>query len=85
MVALNTPSTMMMMTALLIVCSSFATTSAFQTISSPTTLRRSSLLNMAAKAKGGGPRFDKTTEKWIVTDPAVSDVHAACVMSLRLH
>mmetsp|Transcript_35414 Transcript_35414/g.72380 ORF Transcript_35414/g.72380 Transcript_35414/m.72380 type:complete len:205 (-) Transcript_35414:1112-1726(-) len=76
MVALNTSSTLMMMTAMLIVCSSFATTSAFQTISSPTTLRRSSLLNMAAKAKGGGPRFDKTTEKWIVTDPATQGPEA---------
>jgi hypothetical protein len=32
-------------------------------------------LNMAAKAKGGGPRFDKTTEKWIVTDPAVRVIY----------
>lgn len=54
----------MVMVALLIGCSS-----AFQMISSPT-IQRSSSLNMAAK--GGGPRFDKATEKWIVTDPTVS-------------
>mmetsp|Transcript_3015 Transcript_3015/g.5088 ORF Transcript_3015/g.5088 Transcript_3015/m.5088 type:complete len:199 (+) Transcript_3015:104-700(+) len=55
-----------MMVALLIGCSS-----AFQMISSPNNnaIQRSSSLNMAAKAKGGGPRFDKATEKWIATDP----------------
>jgi hypothetical protein len=81
MVALNT-STMMTMVALLLIgcCSSLVTTTtAFQTISTSTTLQRSSSsLHMAAtggnKAKSA-PRFDKSTEKWIVTDPEVSFIY----------
>ena len=67
-----------MATLLLIGCSSFTATSAFQIMissssSSSTQYRRSkSSLHMAKKTGGGAPRFDKSTEKWIVTDPDVS-------------
>ncbi len=76
MASLNkTPLMVKMTIALLFIigCSTFDTTSAFQMISSPITTQRSfsSSLNMAAKGKG--PRFDKATEKWIVTDPEVGD------------
>ncbi len=77
MAALNkTPLMVKMTIALLFIIgfSSFDTTSAFQMISSPTIITKrsfSSSLNMAAKGKG--PRFDKATEKWIVTDPEVGE------------
>lgn len=78
----NTP--LMAIALLFLGFSTFGTTtSAFQSISSPNT-RRSFSLNMAAK--GGGPRFDKATEKWIITDPEVGDgiTLAYVVISMQL-